>query len=321
MKRLLLRLLPWLLLTVPVLAQSPGVGLDSLPGAPGQSSIPSYTGAELLFGYYAGSGGSGPTACARGWCPGAFTLSSIKTFVGSSVTGFSTDTAGINTAALQMGTGGSLNPTGSGVINANQINGAVVPTSSALVGVNSSGQLVNVSLTAPANGGTGVSNAGTATLPINFATGGSGSIQLTASGTTNASLPVGTFTVGYQGAPPCASVDDIAGQACPLTASTTLTATAVGKMISLNCGSACTITIPANSVVPFPVGVTCMLFEALAGSAVVTVAVQTDSFAEPGSGGGTGNRTMTATSTNPAAMGVCKINTTFWQATALGGVT
>lgn len=65
------------LLPAMCLAQDPGVGLDTLPGANPLG------GGELLFGYQAGSGGSGANVCARGWCPVTVTPAQIKTYVGS----------------------------------------------------------------------------------------------------------------------------------------------------------------------------------------------------------------------------------------------
>jgi hypothetical protein len=76
MKRLV-AILTLLLAPVAAVAQSPGVGLDSLPAA---STL---TGSELLFGYQAGTGGSGATICARGWCPRSITPAQIATYLES----------------------------------------------------------------------------------------------------------------------------------------------------------------------------------------------------------------------------------------------
>lgn len=57
---------------------------------------------------------------------------------------FNTITSGTSTSAnMTVGTGATLTVSGSGVNNANQLNGAVVPTSKTIVGTNSSGQLVD----------------------------------------------------------------------------------------------------------------------------------------------------------------------------------
>lgn len=57
-------------------------------------------------------------------------------------TAWSAITAGTNTAALVMGTGGSLTPSG-GTIDANQVNGGTVPASASCLGTNSSSQPVS----------------------------------------------------------------------------------------------------------------------------------------------------------------------------------
>ncbi len=57
--------------------------------------------------------------------------------------GFSGITGGTNTsAAMVVGSGASLAPSGSGTVSANQVNGAVLPTSTGVLGTNASGQLV-----------------------------------------------------------------------------------------------------------------------------------------------------------------------------------
>jgi hypothetical protein len=69
-----------LLFPIMCLAQSPGVPLDSLPSA---SAL---TGTELIFAYQAGSGGSGPTICARGWCPVSITPAEIAAYIATANT-------------------------------------------------------------------------------------------------------------------------------------------------------------------------------------------------------------------------------------------
>jgi hypothetical protein len=61
---------------------------------------------------------------------------------GSGGGSFAGITSGTNTTTLTMGSGGVLTVSGSGIINANNIGGAVVPTSTAFLGTNSSRQLV-----------------------------------------------------------------------------------------------------------------------------------------------------------------------------------
>jgi hypothetical protein len=63
-------------------------------------------------------------------------------------TAFSALTSGTNTtAAMLVGTGASLGPTGTGTISANQVNGAVVPTSAAVLASNGSNQLTAAATT------------------------------------------------------------------------------------------------------------------------------------------------------------------------------
>ena len=63
---------------------------------------------------------------------------------GGGSSAFASLTSGTNTAAtMNVGTGASIQPTGSGVVSANQVNGASAPTSKTCVGTNSSGQLID----------------------------------------------------------------------------------------------------------------------------------------------------------------------------------
>jgi len=82
---------------------------------------------------------------------------------GSTAVAFSTITGSTNTsAAMLVGTGASLGPTGTGTVNANQVNGASVPTSKTIVGTNSSGQIIDASSATLTNNTSG--NAATATV-------------------------------------------------------------------------------------------------------------------------------------------------------------
>lgn len=66
---------------------------------------------------------------------------------GAGSAAFSGLTSGTNTAAAMLvGTGASLAPTGTGTISANQVNGTTVPASAALVATNSSSQATAVTL-------------------------------------------------------------------------------------------------------------------------------------------------------------------------------
>lgn len=81
-----------------------------------------------------------------GAAPSAITLGAGLSFSGTtlvasgSAPAFSAVTAGTNAAALVMGTGGSLTTSGTGTINANQLNAGTVPASAAVLATNSSSQ-------------------------------------------------------------------------------------------------------------------------------------------------------------------------------------
>jgi hypothetical protein len=78
---------------------------------------------------------------------------------------FSGITSGTNTAAtMAVGTGATLTPSGSGIINANEVNGGALPTDDDLTKSNGSGQIVTSGI-APGSvcltsGGTGACNSG-----------------------------------------------------------------------------------------------------------------------------------------------------------------
>lgn len=73
----------------------------------------------------------------------ATTLSDAGAACGSGSSAFSSITTGSNTTAtMTVGTGGTLTVSGSGVVNANQVNGAAPSTSSAVAATNSSGQII-----------------------------------------------------------------------------------------------------------------------------------------------------------------------------------
>lgn len=81
---------------------------------------------------------------------------------------FNAITSGTNTNALTVGTGGVLTISGTGVINANQVNGAVVPTSAAVLASNSSSQAMALTLGGDLAVASGVLQT---TQPINAQTG------------------------------------------------------------------------------------------------------------------------------------------------------
>lgn len=92
-------------------------------------------------------------------------------------TAFSALTTGSNTTAtMTVGTGGTLTFSGTGVVNADQINGAAVPASAALVATNSSSQATAITL---GNGLVITSGALAPTTAINAQTGTSYTISCT----------------------------------------------------------------------------------------------------------------------------------------------
>lgn len=118
MKRLPLLLA--VLLTQPLFAQLPGVGLDALPSANPLG------GGELLFGYQAGSGGSGATACARGWCPVSVTPLLLKNYiVGAggvlSSVGFSTTASWLTVGNSPLVANGTITLTPTTGLTANEV--------------------------------------------------------------------------------------------------------------------------------------------------------------------------------------------------------
>jgi hypothetical protein len=131
-------------------------------------------------------------------------------------------------------------------------------------------------------GGTGVNNGSSLfTIGGNVTFTGAFATTFTVSAPTNATLPAGTYTVGYLDLPPNAQ-----------TGSYQIALTDRGKQVDMNCGSVCTVTIPANSSVGFPAG-SCVSFFAQPGSATVTIAITTDTLTFLPSLG-TGSRTLVA---------------------------
>lgn len=92
---------------------------------------------------------SAPTLCSTGQAPTGVLASGNAT--GCAAIGgapaFGSITTGSNTTAtMTVGTGGTLTVAGTGVNNANQLNGAIVPASAALLASNSSGQETAITL-------------------------------------------------------------------------------------------------------------------------------------------------------------------------------
>lgn len=115
------------------------------------------------------TGVNGAAVPASQTCVGTNSSSQIVTASCSGSSAFSSITSGTNTAAaMVVSTGASLNPGGTGVVNANQINGAVVPASAALLGSNSSSQTAAVTTSGCFNV---TSTVASVNAPINAQTG------------------------------------------------------------------------------------------------------------------------------------------------------
>lgn len=153
-------------------------------------------------------------------------------------------------------------------------------------------------------GGTGNNNAfGISVGGGSFATIG-GAITLAAAGTVSDTLPPGTSNLGYLGLPN--------SNGGPYTTSHSVVAVDGGTKIPMFCGSACNVTLPANSVVPLGSDF-CTEIVALPGTAVVTLAITTDTMTFFPSLL-TGSRTLVAGSSAV----VCKYDSTHWANWGVG---
>lgn len=327
MKRLLILLS--VLVSGAALAQSPGVGLDSFPSANPLS------GGELLFGYQAGTGGSGALACARGWCPVSVTPNQLKTFIGSGggSSAFGSLTSGTNTsAAMIVGSGASLSPTGSGTLNANQVNGASVPSSAAVLATNSSSQPVAASTTG--TGSVVLANSPALVTP-NLGT-PSALVLTNATGLPNASvIGLGTLATANAVSPPAlggttpnsgafttlttnisteAGAQQVGYLGIPLTGGSTKTTSYgfvlgdQGTMAQFNCVSSCTVTVPANASVAFAVDTVINIHNLCTATTNLNIAITSDTM----------YLHNTPTATAPFVLAPCgvasiyKENTTAW---------
>ena len=146
------------------------------------------------------SGITGLTQCIQANSAGLFSGTGSACGSGGS-TAFSGLTSGTNTGmAALVGTGASLGPTGTGVVNANQINGAVNPTSAALLASNSSAQNTPITVGTGLGISSGVLapsaviNAQTGTTYTYLATDGNKLVTHNNAGAIAATLPVATTT-------------------------------------------------------------------------------------------------------------------------------
>jgi rubredoxin len=201
----------------------------ALGGTYPNPSIANFTQSQLITLF---SGVSGCSTSGYVFTPSTGTCSAPTS--GSS---FSTITGGTNTATLLVGTGGTLNPSGGGVINANELNGAAPTTSAGVAATNSSGQVVTAvasSINTLIQGLTGCSTSGYVYVPASGTcvtqTSGTAFSAVTA-GTNTAALVVGTggtFTYSGTGV---INANEINGQSTP-TSSTVLGTNSSGQPVN-----------------------------------------------------------------------------------------
>jgi len=121
-----------------------------------------------------------------------------------------------------------------------------------------------------------------------------GNVTLTVTGTTNATFPVGNIFAGLMGLPRLGATVQTAGLSFALAN--------IGYRAEMNCTAACTVTIPANSSVAFPIDNAVLIVENQCSSTTnVTVQVTTDTLYLEGVGS-PGSRTIA-----PCGIG------TFWK--------
>jgi hypothetical protein len=187
------------------------IGLPLSVGVTGVLPVPNGgTGAVSLSGLIRGNGASALTSAATGDVVALWTGTCNSTTymradgqcqpVGGGSPAFGAITTGTNlVAAMLVGTGSSLGPTGTGTVSANQVNGGTVPASASVLASNASSQVT----AAPTTGTGNVVLATSPTLTLGNATGLpfsglSGATNTTAAmlvGTGSSLAPTGTGTI------------------------------------------------------------------------------------------------------------------------------
>ena len=201
-------------------------------------------------------------------------------------------------------------------INAGTLNATRLPVT---IGSNTSGNAATattlVATPTQCSGGTPLASGIAANGNANCTAAGSGSGSLNptgtitngtapswASGTTLASAnplpPIATAVLGYLGLPICGAAAKTANYAPVLGDA--------GCKLVMNCATACTVTVPANSSVAFGTDVCLVVWSV--GAGVVTLAVTTDTMTQTPT-----NLTGSRTLTTPAAAWDCKWASTQWM--------
>lgn len=224
----------------------------------------------LLFNNAGAIGGLAPTATGQ-YCLDWASLTADPTLVtcSTAATAFSAITAGTNTAALVMGTGGSLTASG-GTIDATSVGGFTLPcTVPSLV---SGDYLTN-------NGSTcswaAVSGSGTVTS-FSFTNGGGINGTVATATTTPALSLTPSFTglsyatsgTGFAAATASNVLSLVNSQSCNAQTGTTYTFVIgdANNCVTMSNAAANTVTVPANASVAFPVGTTLTVIQDGAGA-------------------------------------------------------
>lgn len=190
-------LLIWLLAFSPLFAAGQGNNQNNLP----QGGVTHFPGAPT-----GGAGQCLPFQTAVNdatqaffFCAAGGTWTAIAAAAGA--TGFNSVLAGTNTNALVEGTGGSITRSGTGIVDANQVNSATVPVSKTIVGTNLSGQIVDASSAAITNNTSGSAGSlnGISLLPNGM------TAQTQAGGDTSQKVATDAFVLANQGSGPAAS--------------------------------------------------------------------------------------------------------------------
>jgi hypothetical protein len=131
--------------TVPLFMFSAGTNVTTWNTA---GTFMGFNGNSGFAGYFLDFHVNGGASVASLDASGNLTVASCTGCGGGGSSAFSALTGGTNTAAAMLvGSGASLGPTGTGTLNSNEVNGATVPASQTCLASNSSGQLIGCTTT------------------------------------------------------------------------------------------------------------------------------------------------------------------------------